>query len=126
MPRTYKCKRSPSKRWKQEDLDAALGMVQSGVSIAEAARRCGIPRTTLSDHARGKYSRVGAGRPTVLTPQEEKELVVSCQILQQMGFGLTKEFAPRIVMDYMRDCGHENLFKGEHPGPDWWQCILQR
>ena len=65
-------------------MDSAFAMMQSGMSIAEAARRCGIPRTTLSDHAKGKCSKVGAGRPTVLTPQEEKELVVSCQILQKM------------------------------------------
>ena len=35
--------------------------------------------------------RVGAGRPTILTPVEENEIVTSCQVLKELGFVLTRD-----------------------------------
>ena len=35
-------------------------------------------------------TRVGAGKPTVLTSSEEKEIVTTCQLLQELGFDLSK------------------------------------
>ena len=46
-----------------------------------------IPATTLHDHLHGKSKGVGAGAPTVLSPCEEQEIVLSCQVLAEMGFG---------------------------------------
>ena len=51
---------------------------------------------------------------------------MSYQILQKMGFGLTREFASKIVMDYLQDDAHCNPFKADTPGADWWQHFLRR
>ena len=65
---------------------------------------CNIPRTTMADHVQQRRMKVGAGRPTILTQSEEKEqVVVTCQVLQRMGFGLTREAVGIVVQDYIRD-----------------------
>lgn len=67
------------------------------------------------------------GRPTILTPQEEKELVVTCQVLQQMGFGVTREILSSVVQDYLHDhLERGRYFGGNAPGFNWWQCFLRQ
>ena len=58
--------------------------------------------------------------------RKRRRLVVSCQILQKMGFGLTREFASKIVMDYLQDDARCNPFKADTPGADWWQYFVRR
>ena len=65
--------------------------------------------------------------PTVLTHAEEKEIVVSLQVLQEIGFGLTKELAGLVIRDYLRDQPFRpNPFNDGIPGRDWWQLFLKR
>ena len=72
-----------AERWTKESLTAAVEKVKSGeLSQNKAAKLYGIPITTLHDHMHGLASKVGAGRPTTLTYEEEKEIVYSCQVLQ--------------------------------------------
>ena len=53
--------------------------------------------------------------------------MVTCQVLQQMGFGLTHETVTMVVQDYLRDHPErERQFGSSGPGFDWWQCFLQR
>ena len=47
--------------------------------------------------------KVGAGRPTILTTAEEKEIVVTCQVLQELGYGLTREIVTDVVSTFLRD-----------------------
>ena len=89
------------------------------------ARIYGVPSTTLHDHLKNKAARVGAGRPTILTPAEENEIVISCQVLQELGFGLTKETVGAIVVDYCCSIGRNNPFRGQ-PGPHWWRGFQSR
>ena len=62
--------------------------------------------------------------PTVLTHAEEKEIVVSLQVLQEIGFGLTKELAGLVIRDYLRDQPFRpNPFNDGIPGRDWGSCF---
>ena len=47
---------------------------------------------------RGSSSKIGAGAPTILSHAEEKEIVVTLQGLQEMGFGLIKELAGTVQL----------------------------
>ena len=116
-------------KWKQEQLEAALNMIESGKekeTIHKLAKKHGIPLSTLYDHARKKVSKNRASRPTVLTWVEEEELVYCCQVLQEMGFGMTKENVTAIATDYVSTKGRRNPFHGGVPGKDWWIGFLQR
>lgn len=45
--------------------------------------------------------KVGGGRPTVLTSDEEKEIVTTCQILQELGFGVTRDIVTKVIAEYL-------------------------
>ena len=46
---------------------------------------------------------IGAGRPTVLTEAEEREIAITCQVLQELGYGLTREIVARVVHAFLED-----------------------
>ena len=71
-------------------------------------------------------SKSGAGKPTILTHDEEQEIVYCCQVLQELGFGLTKENVAAIVSEYIAKTERENPFTNGIPGRDWWTRFLQR
>ena len=70
--------------------------------------------------------KVGAGRPTTLTLAEEKEVVYSCQVLQELGYGLTRVFVTEIVAHYLKQQDKQSTFNNGCPGADWWEGFLGR
>lgn len=102
MTRNYKQKKRV--KYCEEQLAAAIDAVKvQKMSVTLAAKKFNIPVTTLYDHTKGRFTKIGAGAPTVLSPMEEKEVVVSLQVLQDIGFGLTKELAGVVVRNYLKD-----------------------
>ena len=102
-------------------MQAALRKNQKkkSVSVRSLVRKYGIPPSTLHHHAQTE-SCIVAGSPTYSTPEEEKEIVYSCQVLQEMGFEITREMIGAIVVDYLTIIGRDNPFIGQ-PGFKWWQ-----
>ena len=84
MTRTYKWKKVV--KITEEQLLAAIDAVKQ--QKMKVTRKYDIPVMTLYDHTKGK---IGAGAPTVLTVAEEKKILVTLQVLQEIGFGLTME-----------------------------------
>ena len=108
-------------------LEAIRAVKQRNMKVSTAASKFGIPQSTLYDHVNKGCIQIGAGAPTVLTHAEEKEIVVSLQVLQEIGFGLTKELAGLVIRDYLRDQPFRpNPFNHGIPGRDWWQLFLKR
>jgi hypothetical protein len=70
--------------------------------------------------------KVGAGKPTILTHAEEEEIVYCCQVLQEIGFGLTKEVVSAVVIDYLQTKKREHPFANGQPGWDWWNGFQKR
>ena len=75
-----------------------------GMSRSAAARRgFDVPRSTLSYHIIPReYSIVGAGAPTILSPAE-KQIVITLQVLQEIGFGMNKELVRVVIHNYLKD-----------------------
>lgn len=70
-----------SKKWTKDQLDLAIQQVRSmKMSLNRASKVYGIPVSSLHRHFHGGATKVGAGRPTVLTYNEEKEIVYICQV----------------------------------------------
>ena len=68
-------------RWTEKQLKLAIAKVKSKeMSQNQAARVYGIPVSTLHNHVHAPHSKVGAGRPTILTYEEEKEIAYICQV----------------------------------------------
>lgn len=75
----------------------------------------------------GKSNKRYGGRPTVLSQQEEeKEIVITCQVLQEMGFGMTREMVATVIKEYIRDKGLHSPFAHGKPGNDWWLGFMRR
>ena len=126
MVRTYKRKTSPT--YSKEDLKAALKAVKDKeMKILVASRKFNIPRSTLSTHLKNSEIRIGSGHPTVLSPREEEEIVLILQVLQEIGFGSTKELVGVVIRDYLSDqpC-RPNPFGDGIPGKDWWRLFMKR
>ena len=72
----------------------------------------------------GKSTSKNAGHPTVLRYDEEKEIVATCQEMQDIGFGLTREMVAHVITDYLATVSRPNPFHNNVPGPDWWALFL--
>ena len=126
MVRSYK--KTKAVHYSNEDLDAAVALLRNdkSMSFRQAARYLGIPTKTLHDHCKGIRSQVGAAKPTILSRDEEREIAVNCMVLQELGFGLTKDILFLVVGQYISDNRIPNPFKNGIPGESWWYSFMKR
>jgi hypothetical protein len=96
------------------------------VSIRSIAVKYGIPPTTLYGHINQTATSIGAGKPSVLTHDEEQEIIYCCQVLQELGFAITKDSVTSIVCQYLSDTQRPNPFVNSVPGKKWWSLFLKR
>ena len=54
------------------------------------------------------------------------EIVVTCQVLQELGYGLTRKIVTDVVSTFLKDKKRSSPFKDGVPDPDWWQGFLGR
>ena len=83
MVRSY-C-RKMNTRYTPKQLEAAVEVVKQGeVKLCQASKKYNIPPriplTTSGDHTKQGISRIGAGSLTILTKEEEKEIVEKCRV----------------------------------------------
>ena len=126
MPRHYR-RSNKKNNWSDRQLESALEAVKKGeLNPHRAAMKYGVPSSTLYDHLKGKSKKRYGGPSTVLSPSEEKEIVRSCEILQGLGFPLTRDMVGLIIRDYLRNCDRPNPFKDSIPQQDWWSGFFRR
>lgn len=97
----------------------ALVVAAEKVNLWVARERFYLAKSTVHNHATGKSTRVGAGRPPVLSFEEEKSIVRSCQELAECGFGVDRMIVARVVRDYLQSEDRETPFKDGIPGKKW-------
>lgn len=121
-------KKGLKNKWTHKLLNEAIGKVQrKELTLRAAVETYGIPRSTLSDHVRGVSSKRYGGCSTVLTLDEEREIVVTCQVLAEMGFPLTRGYVEVVVRDYLQSEGRGSAFGSSGlPGRSWWEGLLSR
>ena len=107
----------------QKNLQSAIKAVKGGKSVSAAAAEFGVPKSTLYGHMHG---RIGSGAPTVLEHRDEQQSVITCPVLAEMGFGITRPLVERVVAEYVRENGIANPFANGTPGKDWWQRFMRR
>ena len=52
--------------------------------------------------------------------------MVTCQVLQELGYGLTREIVSDVIYHSLKDHGWPSPFTDGVPGPDWWQGFMHR
>jgi hypothetical protein len=119
MVRNYKGG-STKNNWTDAQLAAAMRDLHLGkATINSASKTYGIPWTTLSDHFKGKSIKRYGGRATVLSKEEEQEIVLTCVALQELGFGLTQNTVGQVIKDYLSNSCRSNPFTNGIPGYGW-------
>ena len=48
-------------------------------------------------------------------------MVIKCQVLQEIGYGLTREMVEHVIINYVQENGRSDTFLRSRPGKDWWQ-----
>lgn len=86
----------------EDSIASALEAIQNGVSQRKAAKRWGVPRSTLQKRLNGSKSRSDANEYLQrLSKQQESHLAEWILVQSNLGLPLTrqqiKEFASRIV-----------------------------
>ena len=72
-------------------MKAALEAVAKGQSVSQAARDCGVPKTTLLDRTRGRVIHgIKPGPRPYLSSKEEKELGQLLKDCAKVGYGKTQ------------------------------------
>ena len=127
MVRNYK-KKGEKGKWNEEDMMEAMKAVNElQMTVYGAAKHYKIPRETLRSRVTGKVSlNAKTGRPTTLTTDEEAEIVETCQVFAEWGFGLRKDDVKAVVADFCRTMRRKNPFKQGMPGDDWWAGFMCR
>jgi len=124
-------KRTPRKSdrepYSREDMDKAVVLVEAqGVSVAEAARICNVPRVTLHDRIKGNHKFGASGRPKELSAVEEATLVELLVLLGKYNFPLTKRHLRDMVQSYLDRKDRETRFKKNRPGRKWATAFVKR
>lgn len=108
-------------------LQCYIAVCSKQLSNRKAAAKYGIPASTLrSDHVTGKRQHRYGGGDTILDKADEKEIERICQVMQEFGFPLSKEFISYVLCKYLDEIGERDRFKHGIPGQDWWSGFLKR
>ena len=100
----------------------ALDAVHNGMSVSKASELYGIPRTTLNDHNLGKSkSGVKPGAPSLLSTEEEEDLVKFLLTSADIGYGRTRKEVLDIVSRLLARKGVERVVTN-----GWWNKFLCR
>ncbi|CAF4845267.1 unnamed protein product [Rotaria sp. Silwood1] len=88
----------------------------------EASKKFGVPESTIRKHKDNRSNRVGSGRPSVLSVDQEQYLVALLQELQSIGVRLTREILAKITGDFIRMIKKSNKDVSRH----WFQNFFKR
>lgn len=113
------------KTWTKSDMEGAIKDVEDNeYSIRAAANKWGIPNTTLSFWLQGLTTSTKRGSSTILSDEEEMEIVQWCQDMAEMGYGLEITQLKTYVA-HICDT-RANPFKNGFPGKSWWKGFKKR
>lgn len=114
--------------WSETNLVAALEAIASGSSISQAAIRYEIPRTTLGLHYRNQNSNKRLGRKSILSPDQEKDLVSRIHKLAEIGMPITSKMVRKSVFSYATAMNIENPFSttSKLAGRKWLKLFFAR
>ncbi|XP_033219983.1 uncharacterized protein LOC117174750 [Belonocnema kinseyi] len=133
QPKSNEMASGNRKPWKEEDMRKAIEMVrQNKISIARAARKFMLPRSTLPRWANSKLKTEKAaankiGRPPILGFDLEKKLVEYALMMKDKFYGITREDLRRMAYVFAKKQNKKVRFKSNMTfGTRWVYKFLER
>lgn len=125
-----KQKRKNSNRvlYDASSIDKLLDQIRSGnLTAYQAAKKSGVPRTTLQYRLSSKWKNKGSRGPnTIFTEEEEREIVQQLLNLELRGIPLTQRAVVFKVTKYLKAKPRTTPFKEGQPGKTWVRLFLRR
>jgi len=120
-----KCKRAP---WMEQTLTQALAAIKDGMSQRDAADNFKIPRRTLRNHIKSGIAKKTLGRKSVLTVEEEQDLVQRIIRYCEVGMPITASMLGRYVYKFCVTNNTATPFNDKTctAGRDWIKAFLKR
>ena len=86
----------------------------------------GGPSEDMLQVSNVKSQKIGEGRPTYLTLEEERYLVIACKSFAEFEFPLTKTDLMDFVQQYLIKIEKQHLFPDGQPKIDWYTNFMKR
>ena len=109
-------------------MHQAVTACNSGMTISDASKQYGIPRTTLSDRINHKVSHdAKIGRPAALTKEEEASLSGYVSYMYDRRFPIDREQVIRLAwaIDLKKEEA-DRAFGNKGPSMHWWRGFRDR
>lgn len=118
---------SKKRQYPKEAIDNAVNSVlNEGISVRQAAKKYGLPRSTIQFKIKNPGSKFKSGPDPVLTSTEEDALCSFILNLAKRGFPRKKEDIQLCVQTYLKRNPRQNPFKDDKPGDVWFKAFLKR
>jgi transposase len=120
----------PGKRrvqYSAEDVKLAVRATkEEGLSLRKASEKYNVPKSTIKDYLSDGHGSA-MGRPTVLSDEEEVQLLEKIEVLANWGFPLSQRDLCHFVKSYLDKKGVKvTLFKDNLPAKKWVSGFLKR
>jgi hypothetical protein len=93
-------------QYPQDKMDAAIRLVKDKtMTLGEASRHFGIPKTTIFDRIHSGKPKLQLGRPPELTEAEEDILVQRLKVMGMWGFPITSHDLRHLIKSYLDSIG---------------------
>ena len=109
-------------------MEEACRAVKNGsMGLCKAARAHNVPVETLRRRVVGSVGLdCRPGPQTLLTREEEAQLMEYCVIMADMGFGLTREGVMAMAYAIVEKTRRSHSFKSGHAGRGWYENFMSR
>lgn len=115
------------KSWTPEMMYEVIEAAGNSMTLSEAARRFGVPKSTLSLNSRCFTPIDCKKRPsTILSSEEESNIENWIIYCADRGFPVTKNHLFDCIQDYLVRNKKKNPFKNNRPGKHWYNAFMQR
>jgi helix-turn-helix, Psq domain len=129
MAREYKKKPGCRKyhAYSESSVEKAVRKIKSGkLSLRQASKKFNVPKSTLSNRARGVHSGK-PGHSTAFSEQEEQSLLNHIQAVSDWGFPFTTLDMRFFAKSFLDSTGKRvKCFKNNLPSSDWALSFLKR
>lgn len=126
MPRTYK-KLNKRVTYDLQSLQKTLHELKRGNTLRDVEKRYKIPKSTLSKYRNVEdvtTLRIGGGRKTKLSKQDEDSLAKYLHETGKYGYGLSKSELLHFVKEFCEDTGI--AWNESGPGREWYEGFMRR
>ena len=114
-------------KYTEETLKAAVAAVKAGGGLSMVSFQYGIPKSTLKDKSADEDPIIKRKGPaTILSDEEETQIVDWVLYMSAHGFPITKSILIESVACFIKELKRDNPFTNNRPGRSWYDSFLCR